>query len=78
MVMRTLCLLLMVILLLPSEVYAADFSMEANDFAAVLLKNTISNMRREKRFERWRRALECWNRFCRMFVFYFNVVRGCY
>jgi len=27
---------------------------------------------------RWRRALECWNRFCRMFVFYFNVGRGCY
>jgi len=25
-----------------------------------------------------RRALECWNRFCRMFMFYFNVVRGCY
>jgi len=26
---------------------------------------------------RWWRALECWNRFCRMFMFYFNVVRRC-
>ena len=26
---------------------------------------------------RWRRALECWNPFCRMFMFYFNVVRRC-
>ncbi len=50
MVMRALCLLLMVILLLPSEVYAADFSMEANDFAAVLLKNTISNMEVSNKF----------------------------
>ena len=39
---------------------------------------TVNFRRREKRFARWRRALECWNRFCRMFMFYFNVVRRCY
>jgi len=39
---------------------------------------TVNFRRKEKRFGlRWRRALECWNRFCRMFVFYFNVVRRC-
>jgi len=41
---------------------------------------TVNFRRREKKFGslRWRRALECWNRFCRMFMFYFNVVRRCY
>ena len=41
---------------------------------------TVNFRKREKRFGglRWRRALECWNRFCRMFMFYFNVVRRCY
>ena len=39
---------------------------------------TVNFRRREKRFARWRRALECWNRLCRMFMFYFNVVRRCY
>ncbi|AEA47780.1 DDE-type integrase/transposase/recombinase [Archaeoglobus veneficus] len=41
---------------------------------------TVNFRRREKKFGslRWKRALECWNRFCRMFMFYFNVVRGCY
>ena len=39
---------------------------------------TVNFRKREKRFARWRRALDCWNRFCRMFVFYFNVVRRCY
>jgi len=40
---------------------------------------TVNFRKREKRFGlRWRRALDCWNRFCRMFVFYFNVVRRCY
>jgi putative transposase len=41
---------------------------------------TVNFRRREKKFGslRWKRALECWNRFCRMFMFYFNVVRRCY
>ncbi len=39
---------------------------------------TVNFRIREKKFERWRKALECWNRFCRMLVFYFNVVGGCY
>ncbi len=41
---------------------------------------TVNFRRREKVVGklRWRRALECWNRFCRMFTFYFNVVRRCY
>ena len=36
---------------------------------------TVNFRKREKMFGRWRRALECWNRFCRMFTFYYNVVR---
>jgi len=38
---------------------------------------TVNFRKKERKFVslRWRRALECWNRFCRMFVFYFNVVR---
>jgi len=39
---------------------------------------TVNFRKREKNARlRWKRALECWNRFCRMFMFYFNVVRGC-
>jgi transposase-like protein len=38
---------------------------------------TVNFRKREKKFGglRWRRAIECWNRFCRMFLFYYNVVR---
>jgi len=38
---------------------------------------TVNFRKAEKRFGtlRWRRALECWNRFCRMFMFYFNIAR---
>ena len=40
---------------------------------------TVNFRKREKNVRklRWKRALECWNRFCRMFMFYFNVVREC-
>ena len=46
--------------------------------ARVFFCSITVNFRRREKSARWRRALECWNRFCRMFVFYFNVVRGCY
>ncbi|MHC1572775.1 MAG: DDE-type integrase/transposase/recombinase [Methanosarcinales archaeon] len=47
--------------------------------ARIFFCSITVNFRKEKKFEhRWRRAIECWNRFCRMFVFYFNVVRRCY
>jgi len=41
---------------------------------------TVNFRRKDRKFRglRWRRALECWNRFCKMFIFYFNVVRRCY
>ena len=44
MIMRLLYLLLTVTLLLPQLAHAADFSMNSNEFAAVLLKHTISNL----------------------------------
>ena len=46
--------------------------------AKIFFCSITVNFRRREKSARWRRALECWNRFCRMFVFYFNVVRGCY
>jgi transposase-like protein len=37
---------------------------------------TVNFRKREKMFGlRWGRALECWNSFCRMFIFYYNIVR---
>jgi len=50
MIMRLLCLLLTVTLLLPQLAHAADFSMDANEFAAVLLKHSISNLEISNRF----------------------------
>ncbi len=46
--------------------------------AKIFFCSITVNFRRREKSARWRRALECWNRFCRMFMFYFNVVRGCY
>ncbi len=50
MIMRLLCLLLTVTLLLPQLAHAADFSMDASEFAAVLLKHSISNLEISNRF----------------------------
>jgi len=46
--------------------------------AKIFFCSITVNFRKREFGLRWRRALECWNRFCRMFVFYFNVVRRCY
>jgi len=45
--------------------------------ARIFFCSITVNFRKKKRFGKWKRALECWNRFCRMFMFYFNVVRRC-
>jgi|Deesub1362B_J571_1020462.scaffolds.fasta_scaffold17212_2 hypothetical protein len=50
MMMRLLYLLLTITLLSPQLAHAADFSIEANEFAAVLLKHTISNLEISNRF----------------------------
>ncbi|MHC1567494.1 MAG: hypothetical protein ACXQT5_03580 [Candidatus Syntropharchaeia archaeon] len=41
-----------------------------------IAENDLTKMIEE--FSIFERKKECWNRFCRMSVFYFNVGKGCY
>jgi Transposase and inactivated derivatives len=39
---------------------------------------TVNFKRKDKKLGslRWTRAIECWNNFCKMFIFYYNFARG--